>query len=142
MTSCGSRGSGFIHLREGGFPSDLRPSRLGQKGEAERKPVAVISAFHCPPLIMHFKQEERGDRGENVGVIAGLLVCECLCCCRAGGGLLEGSELALSPLSWILTSFFVAVVVFFFVLHSKVHVGHFLAKASEWVAGRCQTVER
>lgn len=62
---------------------------------ADRKPVVIISAFHFPPLIVHFKQK-RGDRGDNVGVIAGLLVCEYLRSCRAGGGLLEGSELAFS----------------------------------------------
>lgn len=50
---------------------------------------------------MHLKQEERGDRGENVGVIAGLFVCEYLCSCRAGGG----SELDFSTVSWLLTFF-------------------------------------
>lgn len=37
------------------------------------KPGVIISAFHFLPLIVHFKQGERGDRGENVGVITGLL---------------------------------------------------------------------
>lgn len=83
---------------------------------------------------MHFKQEERGDRGENVGVIAGLLVCECLCCCRAGGGWLEGSELALSPLSWILTSFFVAVV-FLYYIQRYMWVISWLKLVSGWVGG-------
>lgn len=51
--------------------TDPRASKLQECDD--RKLGVIISAFQFLPLIVLFKQE-RGDRGESVGVITGLLI--------------------------------------------------------------------
>lgn len=96
MTSGKTRSSGFIRLGEGGFnrPEIFKAPRKLLECD-DRKLGVIISAFQFLPPIVRLKQE-RGDRGESVGVITGLVFVKTSVSCGDGGGLLEGSRLHFS----------------------------------------------